>query len=73
MKKILQTVTNAFSRKLMYQSLMESTTVVILLCQKKDFTTYYEFTKNNNPQPMIELLEKAKAYLCQQNSAQNKA
>ena len=40
---------------------------------EKDFTTYYEFIKNNNPQPMIELLEKAKAYLCQQNSAQNKA
>lgn len=33
---------------------------------------YQEFMSYGNPQPMIELLEKAKAYLCQQNSVQNK-
>ena len=36
-------------------------------------STFYKFIDQSNPQPMIELLEKAKAYLCQQNSAQNKA
>lgn len=40
---------------------------------EKDVTTYREFTVYGNPQPMIELLEKAKAYLCQQNSVQSKA
>lgn len=34
-------------------------------------TIYGYFTKYKDPQPMIDLLEKAKAYLCQ-NSQQNK-
>ena len=37
-----------------------------------DYSIFYVFIVRSNPQPMIELLEKAKAYLCQQNLAQNK-
>jgi len=40
---------------------------------EKGVGIYQEFVSYGNPQPMIELLEKAKAYLCQQNSVQNKA